>query len=153
MGGVSGPDLQPRCQGLCCVLPGRYVEAVRSRCAVHRRRTSGGSTFLLMVWVTQNAKRQDIFQFFSAQLLTNLRPSTNTARPLQPSRRGTNQETQSQPPTQGSSQRVTDVPYYSEYCYLLESLATIKSVVLACDVPGGEELVTGFFEGFIQIVR
>ena len=96
---------------------------------------------------------QDIFQFFSAQLLTNLRPAINTARPLQPSRRGTNQETQSQTQTQGSSQRVTDIPYYTEYCYLLESLATIKSVVLACDVPGGEELVTGFFEGFVQIVR
>lgn len=43
--------------------------------------------------------------------------------------------------------------YYTEYYYLIESLATIRSVILACDVPGGEELVSGFFEGFAEVVR
>lgn len=45
------------------------------------------------------------------------------------------------------------MPYYTEYIYLLDSLATIKSVILACDVPGGDDIVTSFFEGFTDIVR
>ncbi|RXK35355.1 hypothetical protein M231_07377 [Tremella mesenterica] len=66
---------------------------------------------------------RDIFQFFLAQL-ENLR-----------------------------APRITDVAYYSEYCYLLESLATIKSVVLACDVPDGDVLVARFFQDFMDIIR
>ncbi|ORY30387.1 armadillo-type protein [Naematelia encephala] len=96
---------------------------------------------------------RDIFQFFSAQLSLNLKPIAQTIKPLQPSRSKTNDATQSQTSQTTQSQRVTDIPYYTEYCYLLESLATIKSVVLACDVPGGDDLVTGFFENFVQIVR
>jgi sister-chromatid-cohesion protein PDS5 len=100
---------------------------------------------------------QDIFQFFAAQLLTNLKPpvASRAQQPVKNKSTGATQESQSQSllPGGSASQRVTDVPYYTEYCYLLESLATIKSVVLACDVPGGEELVTEFFEGFTQIVR
>ena len=52
-----------------------------------------------------------------------------------------------------TSQRVTEVPYYTEYCYLLESLANIESVVLACDAPGGDDIVTSFFQTFLQIIR
>ena len=43
--------------------------------------------------------------------------------------------------------------YYSEFYYLIESLATIKSVILALDVPGGDDVITGFFKTFIEIVR
>lgn len=99
---------------------------------------------------------QDIFQFFSVQLTNNLKPPTNV-RPLQPTRTKSNGESQSQLSQMASqsqaSQRVTEVPYYNEYCYLLDSLASIKSVVLACDVPGGDDIITNFFEGFAQIVR
>jgi sister-chromatid-cohesion protein PDS5 len=79
----------------------------------------------------------------------NLRAIPSTIRPLQPSRSKSNEASQ----TSQSSQRITDVAYYTEYYYLIESLATIKSVILACDVPGGDELVTGFFEGFAEVVR
>ncbi|KAK1921574.1 armadillo-type protein [Papiliotrema laurentii] len=93
---------------------------------------------------------RNIFQFFCAQLTEHLRVPP-PARTLQTSRSKTTTATQ-ESQTQ-ASQRITDVAYYAEYCYLLESLATIKSVVLACDVPGGEEIVTGFFEGFVKIIR
>ena len=93
--------------------------------------------------------QQDIFQFFSAQLITNLRASPSHNRALQPSRSKTNEASQ----TTSNNQLITDVAYYTEYYYLIESLATIKSVILACDVPGGDELVTGFFDGFADIVR
>lgn len=73
-------------------------------------------------------------------------------KPLQPTRTKTN-EAASQQTQLSSLQRITDVPYYTEYYYILESLSTIKSVVLACDVPGGDDIVTGFFEGFVDIVR
>lgn len=43
--------------------------------------------------------------------------------------------------------------YYTEYYYLIESLATIRIVILACDVPGSDELVAGFFNGFCEISR
>ena len=101
------------------------------------------------------ADNQDIFQFFAVQLTNNLKPPPPNAKPLQPTRTKSNGETQSQLsqlPTQ-SSQRIFEVPYYDEYCYLLDSLAEIKSVVLACDVPGGDDIMTNFFEGFTQIVR
>lgn len=101
------------------------------------------------------ANDQDIFQFFAVQLTNNLKPPPPNAKPLQPTRTKSNGETQSQLPhvaTQ-ASQRIFEVPYYDEYCYLLDSLAEIKSVVLACDVPGGDDIVTNFFEGFTQIVR
>ncbi|RSH92189.1 hypothetical protein EHS25_008604 [Saitozyma podzolica] len=99
---------------------------------------------------------RDIFQFFSVQLTLNLKTAPSNVRPLQPSRARANEASQSQSQSQSqtqASQRITDVPYYTEYIYLLDSLATIKSVILACDVPGGDDIVTSFFEGFTDIVR
>lgn len=55
--------------------------------------------------------------------------------------------------TGAASQRITDAAYYNEYYFLLENLATIRSVVLATDVPDGDDIVTSFFEGFVEIVR
>lgn len=101
---------------------------------------------------TNKLTLQDIFQFYITQLTLNLKPPSNLIRPLQPSRTKSNEASQTQSQPQ-ASQRVTEVPYYNEYCYLLDSLATIKSIVLACDVPGGDEIVTDFFSGFIDIVR
>jgi sister-chromatid-cohesion protein PDS5 len=89
-----------------------------------------------------------------AQLATNLKPLP-PAKPLQPSK-GKANESQSQTQTQTQttlSQKITEIPYFKEYCFLLDSLASIRSVVLVWEVPGGEELVTSFFEGFVSIVR
>ncbi|OCF45868.1 hypothetical protein I317_00356 [Kwoniella heveanensis CBS 569] len=58
---------------------------------------------------------------------------------------------ESQQPT--IAQKITDVPYYTEYFHLIESLATIKSVVLVCDLPEADQLIQGFFTGFMEIVR
>lgn len=87
---------------------------------------------------------RDIFQFFIVQITTNLKLPAK--QPLAPSKRGNDSN------SMGSS-RITDVPYYSEYCYLIESLATIKSVVLVVDLPGADELMTNYFESILQVVR
>jgi sister-chromatid-cohesion protein PDS5 len=47
----------------------------------------------------------------------------------------------------------TESPYYSEYFYLLESLSTIKSVVLVCDLPQADELMSEIFRTFFDLVR
>ncbi|KAL0574121.1 Sister chromatid cohesion protein pds5 [Marasmius crinis-equi] len=44
-------------------------------------------------------------------------------------------------------------PYYSEYFHLLESLSTVKSVVLVCDLPNAEELMTDIVKQFFALVR
>ncbi|KAG7091856.1 hypothetical protein E1B28_008258 [Marasmius oreades] len=44
-------------------------------------------------------------------------------------------------------------PYYSEYFHLLESLSTVKSVVLVCDLPNVEELMEEIFRDFFALVR
>ena len=94
----------------------------------------------------------------SAQISTNLKVAPSAVKPLQPSRSrsGNIDATQSQLSasiTGTASQRITDAAYYNEYYYLLENLATIRSVVLAVDVTDGDEIVTSFFEGFVDIVR
>lgn len=47
----------------------------------------------------------------------------------------------------------SDAPYYTEYFHLLESLSTVKSVVLVCDLPQAEELMTQIFRDFFGLVR
>ncbi|WVQ76020.1 hypothetical protein IAR50_005656 [Cryptococcus sp. DSM 104548] len=89
---------------------------------------------------------RDIFQFFHAQIKENLRPSAPHAR-LQ----GKHKAPDASQTT--LNQRITDIPYYPDYYYLIESLATIKSIVLICDVPGAEGLMDDFFSGFIEIAR
>ncbi|WWD21518.1 hypothetical protein CI109_106004 [Kwoniella shandongensis] len=96
---------------------------------------------------------RDIFQFILTQILLNFKPSTTQARPLQPSKNKSNEATQQSQSQSQLSQRITDIPYYAEYYHLIENLATIKSVVLICDVPGAEELIEGFFTGFMDIIR
>ena len=49
--------------------------------------------------------------------------------------------------------RITEVPYYAEYCFLLDSLATIRSISLVTDLPGGDELMRDWFVGLFSIVR
>lgn len=46
-----------------------------------------------------------------------------------------------------------DSPYYSEYFHLLESLSTVKSVVLVCDLPNADELIAEIFRSFFGMVR
>ncbi|TDL19619.1 ARM repeat-containing protein [Rickenella mellea] len=50
-------------------------------------------------------------------------------------------------------QRGSDSAYYSEYFHLLESLSTVKSVVLVCDLPGADELMVQVFRDFFGLVR
>ena len=47
----------------------------------------------------------------------------------------------------------TDAPYYNEYFHLLESLSTVKSVVLVCDLPHADELMSEMFRDFFGLVR
>lgn len=47
----------------------------------------------------------------------------------------------------------SDSPYYNEYFHLLESLSTVKSVVLVCDLPQADELMVQVFRDFFGLVR
>lgn len=47
----------------------------------------------------------------------------------------------------------SDSSYYNEYFHLLESLSTVKSVVLVCDLPHAEELMVDIFRDFFGLVR
>jgi sister-chromatid-cohesion protein PDS5 len=49
--------------------------------------------------------------------------------------------------------RGSEFPYYNEYFHLLESLSTVKSVVLVCDLPNSEELMVDIFRDFFALVR
>ncbi|ORX94611.1 ARM repeat-containing protein [Basidiobolus meristosporus CBS 931.73] len=44
-------------------------------------------------------------------------------------------------------------PYFPLYFYLLESLSTVKSVVLVVDLNNADELITDFFRTFFDIVH
>ncbi|KII91267.1 hypothetical protein PLICRDRAFT_105332 [Plicaturopsis crispa FD-325 SS-3] len=46
-----------------------------------------------------------------------------------------------------------DSSYYNEYFHLLESLSTVKSVVLVCDLPNADELMVDIFRDFFSLVR
>jgi sister chromatid cohesion protein PDS5 len=46
-----------------------------------------------------------------------------------------------------------DSSYYNEYFHLLESLSTVKSVVLVCDLPTAEELMVEIFRDFFGLVK
>ncbi|KAH7926273.1 hypothetical protein BV22DRAFT_1128351 [Leucogyrophana mollusca] len=46
-----------------------------------------------------------------------------------------------------------DSTYYNEYFHLLESLSTVKSVVLVCDLPHAEELMIDIFRDFFGLIR
>ncbi|KAJ4468818.1 armadillo-type protein [Lentinula aciculospora] len=47
----------------------------------------------------------------------------------------------------------SDVTYYNQYFHLLESLSTVKSVVLVCDLPNADELILGIFRDLFALVR
>lgn len=47
----------------------------------------------------------------------------------------------------------TESSYYNEYFHLLESLSTVKSVVLVCDLPNADELMVEIFRDFFALVR
>ena len=47
----------------------------------------------------------------------------------------------------------TDSPYYGQYFHLLESLSTVKSVVLVCDLPSADEVLSDIFRDFFTLVR
>ncbi|KAJ6486929.1 armadillo-type protein [Mycena sanguinolenta] len=46
-----------------------------------------------------------------------------------------------------------DSPYFTEYFHLLESLSTVKSVVLVCDLPSADDLMIEVFRDLFQLVR
>ncbi|KAK9331716.1 armadillo-type protein [Lipomyces starkeyi] len=43
-----------------------------------------------------------------------------------------------------------DSPYFLQYCYLLESLSQVKSIVLVSDLPNGEDLMADIFAMFFD---
>jgi sister-chromatid-cohesion protein PDS5 len=47
----------------------------------------------------------------------------------------------------------SDATYFNEYFHLLESLSTVKSVVLVCDLPAADELMAEIFRDFFALVR
>jgi sister-chromatid-cohesion protein PDS5 len=47
----------------------------------------------------------------------------------------------------------TDAPYYQEYYNLLESLSSVKTVVLVCDLPASDSLITTVFKDFFTVVK
>ena len=51
------------------------------------------------------------------------------------------------------SDSIAETSYYAEYYYLLDSLATIRSICLVTELPGGEELTRDWFVGLFSIVR
>ncbi|KAK9249177.1 armadillo-type protein [Lipomyces tetrasporus] len=46
-----------------------------------------------------------------------------------------------------------DSPYFLQYCYLLESLSQVKSIVLVSDLPNGDDLMSDIFEMFFDLVK
>ena len=44
-------------------------------------------------------------------------------------------------------------PYYQQYLYLLESLASVKSVVLISDIPNGETITLKIFTTFFDLAK
>ncbi|KAG6907699.1 hypothetical protein DXG01_007755 [Tephrocybe rancida] len=46
-----------------------------------------------------------------------------------------------------------DATWYNEYFHLLESLSTVKSVVLVCDLPNAEEIMSEIFRDFFNLVK
>ncbi|KIM42318.1 hypothetical protein M413DRAFT_444743 [Hebeloma cylindrosporum] len=46
-----------------------------------------------------------------------------------------------------------DEPYYNEYFHLIESLSTVKSVILVCDLPSSDELIHEIFKDLFTIVK
>jgi len=46
-----------------------------------------------------------------------------------------------------------DAPWFTEYVYLLESMATIKTVCLIPDLPHGDELTAEIFRDFFDLVK
>lgn len=49
--------------------------------------------------------------------------------------------------------KLPDVPYHAQYFHLLESLSTVKSPVLVCDLPSADDLILDFFTAFFAILR
>ncbi|KZO98450.1 hypothetical protein CALVIDRAFT_495831 [Calocera viscosa TUFC12733] len=44
-------------------------------------------------------------------------------------------------------------PHFTEYYYLLESLSNVKSIVLVCDLPQADELMSEIFRNFFDLAK
>lgn len=47
----------------------------------------------------------------------------------------------------------SDAPWFNEYVYILDSMATIKTVCLVPDLPHGDELTLEIFKDFFEVVK
>ncbi|KAK7205746.1 armadillo-type protein [Myxozyma melibiosi] len=47
----------------------------------------------------------------------------------------------------------TESPYFQQYCYLLESLSQVKSIVLVADLNNSEEIMNEIFSNFFDLVK
>ncbi|GHJ87283.1 hypothetical protein NliqN6_3685 [Naganishia liquefaciens] len=89
-----------------------------------------------------DAQIKDIFQFILRQLTQNLKQSQSAFG-----------ATKGKGKAGWNTSRITDVPYYAQYYYVLESLATIKSVCLIPDLEGADGLVKEYVQGMLSIAR
>jgi sister-chromatid-cohesion protein PDS5 len=85
---------------------------------------------------------QDIFQFILRQVTQNLKQSQSAFG----ASKGKNKST-------SNGSRMTDIPYYTEYYYVVESLATIKSVCLIPDLEGADGLSFEYIQGMFSVAR
>jgi hypothetical protein len=89
---------------------------------------------------------QDIFNFILDQIESNLRAPAAIFSNATKSRG--NKESAA-----ANNGKITDIPYYQEYLYTIESLANIKSVLLVADVQKPEPLILRHFEVYFKILR
>ncbi|KAJ9093577.1 hypothetical protein QFC19_008306 [Naganishia cerealis] len=89
-----------------------------------------------------DAQIKDIFQFVLRQLTQNLKQSQSAFG----ASKGKNK-------SGSSGNRMTDIPYYTEYYYVVESLATIKSVCLIPDLEDSDGLLLEYIQGMFSIAR
>ena len=138
------------------MLSGGHPEVVRSRCTLHHIPTRCGPSLISSVifeFTIADATcppKQDIFNFILDQIETNFRAPASI---FSASSSGGTKSRSGKEKESAFASRITDIPYYQEYLYTLESLATIKSVVCVGDIDKPEHLVMRHFEVYFKILR
>ncbi len=104
------------------MLFGRYTEAMRPRCALHRATAEGQYTWREQRgdWALQLTIVQDIFNMLITVVLPALSDPSNA--------------------------------YNQQHLYVLTSLSQVKSIVLLTDIPSSEPLMIHLFTSFFDIL-
>lgn len=53
----------------------------------------------------------------------------------------------------GKGLKLSEDTYYPQYYHILESLSSVKSIVLICDLPNGDDLIHSIFRDFFALIR